>query len=208
MTALLTSLLQKLNRDEAAVNVFLKTLRGRVLLEATVQGLPRRFHVPCGITGAPNHIPIHMTNQLAVLRFTGLMTDAQRTTLLSSALPAAVTGNSAYANAIEDLFQQSQAAGENYVSVEVEVALPGGVTLPGDRPSLPIRYNATTQKLGFIGVMTNAERLALNAAGNPAGAIDELFQLPRLAVKFFEPVFTAPLDDASSSSRFQSAIAR
>ena len=52
------------------------------------------------------------------------MTDAQRTILLSGVLPAAVTDNSAYTNAIEDLYQQSQAAGENYVSVEVDVALP------------------------------------------------------------------------------------
>ena len=80
------------------------------------------------------------------------------------------------------------------MSVEVEAILPGGVTLPADRPSLPIRYNSTTQKLSFTGVMTNAERLALKAAGNPAGGIDELFRLPRLAVKFFEPVFTAPLE--------------
>ncbi|MBI2998767.1 MAG: hypothetical protein HYY46_10020, partial [Deltaproteobacteria bacterium] len=264
LTTLLTSILQKLNRDEAEINVFLKALRGPVLLEADVQGLGAGFTFPAAITGPPNNIPIRyewvlrfsglMTaaqrttllndpslvavtalpsyqqaiqdlfeqsgqatvtglpagftfpaaitgapNNIpiryeSVLRFNGVMTDAQRTVLLNGALPAAVTGNPAYANAIADLFQQSLTAVDNYVSVEVEVALPGGVILPGDRPSLPIRYNSTTQKLGFIGLMTNAERLALNAAGNPASAIDELFQLPRLAVKFFEPVFTAPLE--------------
>ena len=194
LTALLSSLLQKLNRNEAEVSVFLKTLQGSVLLEASVQGLPVGFTFPTGITDAPNHIPIQYDEPSAVLRFIGLMTEAQRTTLLSNALPAAVTGNSAYANAIADLFRQSQAPVDNYVSVNVEVALPGGVTLPADRPSLPIRYNSSTQKLTFIGVMTNAERLALEAAGNPAASVDELFRLPRLAIKFFEPVFTAPLE--------------
>ena len=193
LTALLTSLLQKLNRDEAGIGIFLKTLRGSVLLEAGVQGVPP-IAFPIGVTTAPNHIPIKHDPLAEVLRFTGVMTDEQRTVLLSSVFPAALTGNPVYTSAIEDLYQQSQAAGENYVSVEVDVALPNGVTLPGDRPSLPIRYNSKTQRLGFTGVMTNAERLALNAAGNPAGAVDELFRLPRLAVKFFAPVFTAPLD--------------
>lgn len=251
LTTLLTSLLQKLNRDEIEANVFLKTLRGPVVLEADVQGLgagftfpaaitgatnnipiryewvlrfsglmtaaqrttllsdpslvavtallsyqqaiqdlfeqsgqatvtglPAGFTFPAAITGAPNNIPIRYES---VLRFNGVMTDAQRTVLLSGALPAAVTGNIAYVDAIEDLFQQSAVAGDNFVSVEVDVALPD-VILPGDRPSIPIRYNSTTQKLGFAGLMTNAERLALNAAGNPAGAVDELFQLPRLAI--------------------------
>lgn len=273
LTTLLTSLLQKLNRDDAEANVFLKTLRGPVLLEADVQGLgagfafpaaitganipiryewvlrfgglmtaaqrttllndpslaavtvlpsykqaiqdlfeqseqatvtglPPGFPFPVTITGAPNNIPIRYE---AVLRFNGVMADAQRTVLLSGALPAAVTGNIAYVNAIEDPFQQSAAAGDNFVSVEVDVALPG-VTLPGNQPSLPIRYNSATQKLGFTGLMTNAERLALNAAGNPAGAIDELFQLPRLAVKFFEPVFTAPLEALPPAVDFKAQL--
>ena len=81
-----------------------------------------------------------------------------------------------------------------------------GVTLPGKHPSLPIRYNSATQKLGFTGLMTNAERLALGAAGNPAGAIDELFQLPRLAVKFFEPVFTAPLEALPPAVDFKAQL--
>ncbi|MCI0350125.1 MAG: hypothetical protein L0Z53_11935, partial [Acidobacteriales bacterium] len=198
LTTLLTSLLQKLNRDEIGANAFLKTLRGTVLLEADVEGLGAGFTFPAAITGAPNNIPIRyewvlrfsglMTaaqqttllnpslvavaavpsyqqaiqdlfeqsgqatvtglpagftfpaaitgapNNIpiryeSVLRFNGVMTDAQRTVLLSGALPAAVTGNIVYVNAIEDLFQQSAAAGDNFVSVEVDVTLPG-VILP------------------------------------------------------------------------------
>jgi hypothetical protein len=206
LTALLTSLLQKLNRNEAAVNVFLKTLRGSVLLEASVQGLPVGFAFPAAITAAPNHIPIEYDEPDRVLRFNGVMTDAQRVVLLSNALPAAVTDNIAYVNAIEDLFQQSLMAGDNFVSIEVKTVLPGGVALPGSLPSLPIRYNAPAQKLSFTGVMTDAERVALHAAGNPASAIDELFRLPRLAVKFFEPVFTASLEALPSAIDFKTQL--
>lgn len=206
ITTLLTSLLQKLNRDEAAVDVFLKTLRGGVLLEASVQRLPGGFGFPAAITAAPNHIPIEYDEPNQLFRLTGLMTDAQRTVLLTDPSLAPATGDSAYGNAIEELFQQSLAAITNYVSTEVDVVLAGGVTLPSDRLSIPVRYNLTTKKLGFTGVMTDAERLALIAAGNPASAIDELFQLPRMAVKFYEPVFTASLDVLPSAIDFKAQL--
>ena len=46
LSALLTSLLQKLNRSEAEVSSFLATLRGSILLEASVKGLPTGFTFP------------------------------------------------------------------------------------------------------------------------------------------------------------------
>ena len=54
------------------------------------------------------------------------MTEAQRTVLVSGALPTAVTGNVSYINAIEDLFRQSATIGDHFVSAEVNVNLPGG----------------------------------------------------------------------------------
>ena len=203
LTALLSSLLQKLNRDEAEVNVFLKTLRGRVTLEASVEGLPAGFAFPGAITVA-NHIPIQYDEPAGVLRIIGILTAAERAILLNDASLAPVKDGTSYQNSIASLFQQSAAAADNFVSVDV--ALPGGVTLPADRPSLPIRYNSSTQKLTFIGVMTDFERLALNAVGNPAAVVDELFRIPRLAIKFFEPVFTAPLKTLSSAIDFKAQL--
>jgi hypothetical protein len=171
--------------------------------EATAIGLPVGFIFPGTITGAPNNIPIRSES---VLRFKGVMTDVQRKVLLSGALPKAVTDNTAYVGAINELFQQSGAAANKFVYAEVDVTLPGGVTLPGNQPSLPIRYNSTTQKLGFTGLMTNAERLALAAAGNPAIAIDELFRVPRLAIKFFEPIFEASLKELPSPIDFKAQL--
>jgi hypothetical protein len=170
--------------------------------QATAPGMPAGFTFPADITGPPNNIPIRYES---VLRFRGVMTEAQRTVLLGGALPAAVTGNIAYVNAIEDLFRQSATARDNFVSVEIEPAAPG-LTLPADQPSIPIRYDSDSKKLIFLGVMTNAERMALQAAGNPAAQIDELSRLPRLAVKFFEPIFTAPLDELPSAIDFKAKL--
>ena len=170
LTTLLTSLLQKLNRDEAEANVFLKTLRGPVLLEADVQGLAAGFTFPAVITGAPNNIPIRYE---WVLRFSGLMTAAQRTTLA-----AAVTGLPSYQQAIQDLFEQSGQA--------TVTGLPPGfifpVTITGAPNNIPIRYESV---LRFNGVMTDAQRTVLLSGALPAAvtgniayvsAIEDLFQ--------------------------------
>lgn len=207
LTTLLTSLLQKLNRNEAEIRSFLTALRGSVLLEADVQGLPSGFMFPAVITDAPNHIPIQYDEPNKLFLFRGLMTDDQRTILLTDAsLTDDVKNNPAYQVAIEELYQQSQAAITNYAYSEIEAALPAGLILPGDQPSIPIRYDAVTQKLGFIGVMTDNESTALKNEGNPAPAIDELFELPRLAVKFYEPVFTAPLANLPAAVDFTAQL--
>jgi Tc toxin complex TcA C-terminal TcB-binding domain/Neuraminidase-like domain/Salmonella virulence plasmid 28.1kDa A protein len=193
LTALLTNLLQELNRTEAEAKLFQQMLLGSVELEASVQGLPVGFAFPASITSAPNNLPISYDEPSLVLRFHGMMTDAQRVTLLGDASLAAVSADSGYRNAIEELFQSSQAAPTNFATIEIDATIPGGITLPPGQPALPIRYSAVTQKLSFTGVMTGAERTALLAAGNPAASIEELFQLPRMAVKFFELNFSAPL---------------
>ena len=282
LATLLTSLLLKLGRDDAAAGAFLKTLRGSVSLEASAQGLPAGFAFPAVITAAPNYIPIQhdgpagvfrltgvmteaqqtlllddtmpalvalrTTGQLKtsvpstfppftfptqipiqydagnqVFRFTGLMTDAQQATLLTDPSLASVTTDSkyraaindlreqsraalaSYRSAIEDLYGRSLAAGDNYVAVEVATAATG-VLLPADRPSLPIRYIAAGQKLRFTGVMTDNELTALSDQGNSLDEITELFDAPRLAVKFFEPAFTAPLDALPPAVDFKAQL--
>lgn len=207
LTALLTSLLKKLNRDEAEISLFLRTLRGGVLLEANVQGLPVGFTFPAAITGAPNHIPIQYDEPQKLFRFTGVLTDAQRTTLLNDPSLAAVTADLAYQMAVEELFQAAQTASGDYLVVTIPAA--AGVTLPSDHPSIPIRYDAGAQTLSFIGAMTDAELAALKA--EPANlatatALDELFQLPRLAVKFYEPVFTEPLERLPPAVEFKAQL--
>jgi hypothetical protein len=206
LTGLLSSLLQKLNRDETGIGLFFKTLQGGVTLAANVQSLPLGYSFPAAITSAPNYIPIRFDEPAGVLRFTGILTDAQRTILLGNASLATVTILPAYVSAIQDLYQQSITASNSFVFVDVNINLPGGVTLPSDRPSLPIRYDSTTKRLGFTGLMADAERLALIAAGNPASAINELFQLPRMLVKFYSLDFSAPLETLPPSIDFKAQL--
>lgn len=190
LTSLLASLLQKLNRSEAEVSYFLETLHGSVLLAASVQGLPPGFTFPVTMTGTLNAIPISFEQ---VLRFTGVMTAAQKNTLLNDPSLAAITGILAYQQAIEKLFQKGG-------SVTV-TNLPTGFTFPETITSIPnnipIRYEQT---LRFTGVMTAAQKnTLLNDSSLSAvtvipayqAAIAEFFNSPRMAVKFFEAVFTA-----------------
>jgi hypothetical protein len=80
------------------------------------------------------------------------------------------------------------------VSVETKVAGLGALVFPD---GMPIKYDVTAEILRFSGVMTGDQQNTLNGLdADPAyrAAIKELFDRPRLAVKFYEPVFTAPLE--------------
>lgn len=201
---LLTSLLAQLHRDEPAAATFVKTLRGAVMLEARVDGMPAAvFAFSAAITDPPpgnaNHIPIVYIADAAdptrgVLRLAGLLTTTQRDMLLSAAVPAGVTGNPAYVAAIDALVEQSRTVGDHFAYYEIpaDLTAAGGLHLPTGRASLPIRYDATNLRLGFFGVMSETERVALNA-NNPATLIDELFTAPRLAIKFYDAAFSTPL---------------
>ncbi|MGH9929231.1 MAG: neuraminidase-like domain-containing protein, partial [Pyrinomonadaceae bacterium] len=172
LTTLLTSILQKLNRDEAAVTVFLKTLRGSVLLEANV--LLEGFTFPTAITdAAPNGIGIPIQYNAGVIRFTGLMTDAQRAILLDDASPALL-----------------ELRGSGQLDAVVQGGLPGFTfptvitAAPPIGIGIPIQNNAGVFR--FTGLMMDAQRATLlndpslptTVAGNPAyqSAIEELYQ--------------------------------
>ena len=64
-------------------------------------GLPPGFDFPPAIKNA---IRIRYDEPAETLRFTGLMTAAERTTLLTDPSLAAVTGIAAYQEAIEEFF--------------------------------------------------------------------------------------------------------
>lgn len=203
LSALLTTLLQQLNRSEAEANLFQQVLKGPVVLESRVE-MPAGFVFPATITGAPNHLPVSYSEP--TLRFQGLMTDSQRVLLLTDPSLASVTGDSAYQVAIDELFQMSKDAPANFSSVEIDVSIPGGIKLPDELPSVPLRYNATTNKLSFVGLMSEDERQALIDAPNPSAAIEELFQAPRMAVKFYEPVFEMALQTLPASIDFKTQL--
>jgi hypothetical protein len=203
LSALLISLLQKLDRDEVEAQFFVATLRNDITQEKVVSGLPAGFNFPAAITGAPGNIPIRYA---PVLRLGGVMTAAQRTVLLTDASLAAVTGLPSYQQAIQELFDKpgGPAAVGNLPS---GFAFPASIT--GAPNNIPIRYNPV---LSFTGLMTGPQRTtlltdaSLAAVTGIAGyqqAIDEFFQAPRLALKFLEPVFTAPLANLPATVDFK-----
>jgi len=171
LTTLLTSLLQKLNRDEAEVNFFLATLRGSVLLEANVQGLPAGFAFPAAITGAPNHIPILYDEPNNLFHFRGLMTDGQRAILLDNASPALTT-----------------LRGSGELEADVQEALPGFVfptAITGAPNHIPIQHDEPNNLFRFTGLMTDYQQATLltdasltAVVGNPAyrDTIEDLYQ--------------------------------
>jgi hypothetical protein len=202
---LLTSLLQKLNRDEAATQFFINTLKGEISQERAVAALPASFTFPAAITGVPNNIAIRYD---PALRFSGSMTVAQRTVLLTDPSLAAVTGLLSYQQAIQDLFQQP-----GRVAV---TDLPAGFNFPAAITSAPnhiaIRYEPLVR---FNGVMTAGQRAtllmdpslaAVTAIVSYQKAIDGFFTEPRLAVKFFEPIFTVSLNALPSVIDFKAQL--
>jgi hypothetical protein len=204
LTTLLTSLLQQLNRDETATQFFIGTLRDEIVQERAILTLPAGFTFPAVITDPPNSIRISYQTTLS---FSGSMTDAQRITLLNHPSLAAVTGLVSYQEAIQKLFDQpGQPASAS--------GLPTGFTFPaaitGAPSNIAIRYDTV---LRFTGVMTNAQRTTLLTDASLAAvtgiaeyqeAIQEFFTRPRLALKFFEPVFTAPLEALPAAVDFKS----
>jgi len=98
-------------------------------LEANVEGLPSNFVAfHSDITGTPNNIPIQYDKPKNLFRFTGLMTDTQRTTLLKDPLLGAVTSIATYQQAIEKLFKSPFAVdverlNENWLADDVEALI-------------------------------------------------------------------------------------
>lgn len=199
LTALLGDLLQKLHRDEAGTAFFLATLADEVALEQSVAGLPAGFNFPQATRDA---IRIRWDEPTTTLRFTGLMTAAQRNSLLTDASLAAVTGIVAYQEAIEELFQRPRLA-LKFLDPIFDAALtnlPTAVDFGalGD-PALTSRitYDAGERALRAIGILSSADKAALDALSADAdyrAAVDSLFAQPRTGVFPPERLW---LDDAT-----------
>jgi hypothetical protein len=185
LTALLTSLLQRLNRDEAETQFFIAVLRDEVSLQTKVAGLDPSFvDFPEVIKSA---IRISYDRQTKTMRFIGLMTEVERTTLLTDpSLPAAIRNNLDYKVAIDELFRRPRLALKFfepvfYTSLEM---LPQAVDFNGHLPAaltLKISYDAEQRLLRFAGIMSKEEKEALDALSPDAGyrhAVNSLFKQP------------------------------
>lgn len=154
LSGLLTTLLQKLNRNESEMNFFLATLSGEVSVTTKVAGV--------GGLVFPPGIPIKYDTASQTLRFNGVMTRTQQTTLNG------VLANPTYQAAIKDLFDQPRLAVKCFEPVftaPLEILPPAidfKAQLPADLAA-KISYDAESRLLRFNGIMTKKEQLALDA---------------------------------------------
>ncbi len=166
--------------------------------------LPAGFGFPPSIIAGPNAIPIRYKPVLrlsgtlisAQLQFAGTMTASQQTILLTDPSLSDVTGLGSYQQAINALF--------NMPGQPATVDLPPAFVFPTDiADNIPISL-IPAQYLS--GVITDQQRNALQAivTGNTqyTQAIDEFFNRPHLALKFFEPVFTTALKQLPAAVDF------
>lgn len=187
LTALLTTQLQRLNRDEAAAQFFIDTLRDEVRQQVAVAGLPAGFDFPAAIKNA---IRVRYDEPNATLHFTGFMTTAQRATLLTDASLAAVTGIAAYQQAINDLFSAPRLALKFFDPVFTAPldALPPAVdfgTLADASLVQRISYDTEERQLRVVGMLSRQNFDDLNALSADAAylaAVNSLFTQPALGV--------------------------
>jgi peptidoglycan hydrolase-like protein with peptidoglycan-binding domain len=177
LTSLLTGLLQKLNRDEAGTQFFIATLRDEVNLETTVAGLPAGFVFPDAIKST-----IRYDESTTTLRFTGLMTATQRTTLLTDASLVEVTGIAAYQEAIHELFDRPRLELKFFELVFTAplANLPAEIdfkALTDPALALRISYDAEQRLLRFAGILSKEDKLALDALSTDVAYLDAVASL-------------------------------
>jgi hypothetical protein len=199
LTTLLTALLQKLSRDEAATQLFIATLQNEVSQEKTVAGLPVGFDIPSPIK---DDIRIRYDEMAATLRFTGLMTATEQTTLLTDPSLAAVTGIAAYQEAIEEFFTGPRLALKFFEPVFTAALsnLPAVVdfkSLSDAALARKISYDVEHRLLRFAGILSNEEKAALDALSADAhyrNAVNSLATQPALSTPPDERIWLLDAD--------------
>jgi hypothetical protein len=187
LTALLTSLLRQLGRDEAAAQFFVDTLTDQVRIELKVAGMPANFKFASTITDV---IRVGYNPVSTALSFTGLMTDAQRLTLQTDAsLPAAVTANPAYIQALDEFHDRPRLALKFFEPVFTAPLrqLPATVdftTLADPTLALKIAYDVEQRVLRVSGILSKDDKHALDQLSGDllyGAAVQSLFDQPRAA---------------------------
>jgi hypothetical protein len=166
LARLLTDLLGRMGRDEAATARILELLEFGIVAETPFPGMPPGFVFPAAITGNPNRIPIAYDATAQRLRLTRKISPAQKNTLLNSPLLQPLVGLPGYADAIEDLYEQARQARhalkyyDPLFTAPLD-ALPQGVDLQTRLPAdlaARIRHDPDRRLLVFQGIMSPAEK--------------------------------------------------
>ncbi|MEM8999770.1 MAG: neuraminidase-like domain-containing protein [Bacteroidota bacterium] len=199
LTALLISLLQLLNKDDQAINYILNVLENTATTETEVQALPAAFEFPNAISSA---IKIRYNDTTKLMRFTGLMTDVERNTLLNDSSLASVTGIPAYQQAIAELYQQARLAVKFFVPKfnAMLSILPDTIDFKSqlsETLASKISYNALELRLEFDGIMTKTEKDELDVLSADApylNAVNSLYTQPMAGIFHAHELWLAPTD--------------
>jgi len=206
---LFTSLLQKLNKDDEGINYNLNILENIATTELVVGGLDTVgfTEFPAAIT---NNIKIQYNATTEVIRFTGLMTDAQRTTLLTDASLSAITGIAAYQDGIEELYQKPRLSLKFYdpkFSTRLAI-LPEGIDFEeqvSSDLSEKISYNTKDLRLEFSGFMTVEDKTNLENLSSDTSyldAINLLYAQPTTGVFDTTEIWLSDTDLGFTSTSF------
>ena len=174
--------------------------------------VPATFGFPAAIAAS---IPVSFDAETRAIGFAGLMSVAQRTTLLTDPTLAAVAGLPGYQAAINQIFALPRPPLKFYAPEfrtklpELDPAVQFSAGLP---PALAVKvsYDAERGELVFFGVMTAVERVALKAlSADPAyaAAVDDLFNQPAGAVSA-DRLWIADADDLASALAKLTAFAK
>ncbi|HXO37266.1 MAG TPA: hypothetical protein VN872_01440, partial [Candidatus Acidoferrum sp.] len=176
--------LQTLGWDATSISSLIAVFNNQIQLQRSLANPPAGFDFPAAIT---NQIKIGYDKNAHTISFTGVMSDADQTTLLNDPTLAAVTGNPSYQRAINDIHDMPRLLMKFYLPYFTASlpTLPAGVqfgTLPSKDLAAKIQYNPDRQELSFFGIMSTDDQDALNAlSAVPAyrAAVLSLFNQPR-----------------------------
>lgn len=190
LSDLLIRLLQQLNRDDQSINYILNILENTANTSLSVEGLPGNFEFPDSIS---DNISISYSSATQVMRFTGMMTNTERNTLLNDAALAAVTGIASYQAAIEQLYQQPRLALKFFEPIFFAslTTLPLSIDFKAQLSAelaAKIYFNSVEQQLEFQGILSAQEKATLETLSNDVAylnAINSLYTQPTIGI--FEP---------------------
>ncbi|MEW7277469.1 neuraminidase-like domain-containing protein [Aquimarina sp. 2201CG1-2-11] len=213
LIVLATQLLQTLGKSDERLNYILNVLENITVTETNVTGMPAAFSFPNVIADV---IKIGYNETSGILRFTGVMTDAERNTLLNDASLAAVTGIVSYQEAIEELYQQPRLALKFYEEkFEAPLSnLPDAIDFKNQLPEetvSKISFNVQEKRIEFLGIMTKVEKDALDVLSTDAdylNAINSIYTQPVSGVFDASKLWIASTDlDYSVANFFEIHLA-
>lgn len=183
LATLLNALLLQLNRDDAAAQFFIATLRNEVAQQQIIAGLPANFDFPPAIRSS---IQIHYDADTTTLRFSGLMTPAEKTTLLTDATLASVTGIAAYQDAINGFYSAPRLALKFFMPVFTAplASLPAAVdfkSLADAALALKVSFDAEQHLLQVTGILSRDDKAALDNLSSDAAyrsAVNSVYTQP------------------------------